>query len=138
MKVASATPPSMLLPHCAWTSKYAKGPPSRTATNTTYASQPSGASATPASIRACRRGSGPARPAPASPRCSRYPRRRVAAAVIARAAMSAAAVGRVRPASTHSAPATIQRPVRTAYSAQAASAVNRVSVYAIDCTNAVG
>lgn len=52
--------------------------------------------------------------------------------------MSAAAVGRVSPARTQSAPATIQRPLRTAYSAQAASAVNRVSVYAIDWTNAVG
>lgn len=52
--------------------------------------------------------------------------------------MSAAAEGRVSPARTHRAPAVIQRSLSTAYSDQAASAVNRVSVYAIDCTNAVG
>lgn len=56
----------------------------------------------------------------------------------ASAAMSAAAEGRVSPASTHSAPAAVQRSRSTAYSDQAASAVNRVSVYAIDWTNAVG
>ncbi|CAM5229053.1 hypothetical protein STANM309S_04357 [Streptomyces tanashiensis] len=55
-----------------------------------------------------------------------------------RAAISAAAVGRVSPATAHSTPARIQRPRSTAYSDQAARAVNSVSVYAIDWTNAVG
>ncbi len=86
---------------------------------------------TPSSIRPLRR----TRPSVAP---DRYSRTRATAAVTPRAAISAAAEGRVSPASTHRAPATIHRRVSTQYSDQAASAVNRVSVYAIDWTNAVG
>lgn len=54
------------------------------------------------------------------------------------AATTASPTGRVRPASRASVPAVSHRPVRTAYSDQAASAVNSDSLYAIDCTIPTG
>ncbi|CAM5507148.1 hypothetical protein SHIRM173S_11646 [Streptomyces hirsutus] len=54
------------------------------------------------------------------------------------AATTASPTGRVRPASDARIPAVTQRPVSTAYSDQAASAVNRDSLYAIDWTTPTG
>lgn len=54
------------------------------------------------------------------------------------AATTAAPTGRVSPASEASTPAQIQRPVSTAYTPQAASAVNSDSEYAIDCAIPTG
>ena len=76
-----------------------------------------------------RRGPGPCR-APL-PQCSRT-------AAAHTAATTASPTGRVSPASAASRPAVTQRPVSTAYSDQAASAVNSDSLYAIDCTIPTG
>ncbi len=65
-------------------------------------------------------------------------RHSVTAAVSQTAATTAAPTGRVSPASEASTPAHIHRPVSTAYTPQAASAVNSDSEYAIDCTIPTG
>lgn len=94
----------------------------RCPTHRTYAAAPSGASSTPTAMR----------------QETFLSRTTWTAAVAQSAATTAAPTGRVSPASEASRPALTHRPVRTAYSDQAASAVNKDSLYAIDCTIPTG
>ncbi len=93
----------------------------RAPTHSTYAAAPAGARAAPAAIRQ-----------------DRSPRRQASATATHTAAATAAPTGRVSPAAAASRPAASHRPRRAPYRAQAASAVNSDSLYAMDCTMPTG